>query len=148
MKKGKSIKLLSHRDFKINYGTVDSKNLKSIYINIQTWAEPKVDINYPTREVNYLSRSIKHTVLNSINKNIFNDKFIVDLDLRSSGIQSNKKSFLNLECYLYPKEIVTDFKDYELKNSIKKLIDSIIKENFTKNNTFNFTLTKKEIEKV
>lgn len=148
MKKGKSIKLLSHRDFKINYGTVDSKNLKSIYINIQTWAEPKVDIDYPTREVNYLSRSIKHTVLNSINKNIFNDKFIVDLDLRSSGIQSNKKSFLNLECYLYPKEIVTDFKDYELKNSIKKLIDSIIKENFTKNNTFNFTLTKKEIEKV
>ena len=148
MKKGKSVKLLSHRDFKINYGTVDSKNLKSIYINIQTWAEPKVDINYPTREVNYLSRSIKHTVLNSINKNIFNDKFIVDLDLRSSGIQSNKKSFLNLECYLYPKEIVTDFKDYELKNSIKKLIDSIIKENFTKNNTFNFTLTKKEIEKV
>lgn len=148
MKKGKSIKLLSHRDFKINYGTVDSKNLKSIYINIQTWAEPKVDINYPTREVNYLSRSIKHTVLNSVNKNIFNDKFIVDLDLRSSGIQSNKKSFLNLECYLYPKEIVTDFKEYELKNSIKELIDSVIKENFTKNNTFNFTLTKKEIEKV
>jgi Leucine-rich repeat (LRR) protein len=30
MKKGKSVKLLSHRDFKINYGTVDNKNLKSI----------------------------------------------------------------------------------------------------------------------
>ena len=148
MKKGKSIKLLSHRDFKINYGTVDSKNLKSIYINIQTWAEPKVDINYPTRVVNSLSRSIKHTVLNSIDKDIFNDKFIVDLDLRSSGIQSNKKSFLNLECYLYPKDIVIEFKDYGLKNSIKKIIDSVINENFTKNNTFNFTLTKKEIEKV
>ena len=148
MKKGKSVKLLSHRDFKINYGTVDSKNLKSIYINIQTWAEPKVDINYPTRVVNSLSRSIKHTVLNSIDENIFNNKFIVDLDLRSSGIQSNKKSFLNLECYLYPKDIVIEFKDYGLKNSIKKIIDSVINENFTKNNTFNFTLTKKEIEKV
>ena len=148
MKKGKSVKLLSHRDFKINYGTVDSKTLKSIYINIQTWAEPKVDIDYPTRVVNSLSRSIKHTVLNSIDKDIFNDKFIVDLDLRSSGIQSNKKSFLNLECYLYPKDIVIEFKDYELKNSIKKIIDSVINENFTKNNTFNFTLTKKEIEKV
>ena len=148
MKKGKSVKLLSHRDFKINYGTVDSKTLKSIYINIQTWAEPKVDIDYPTRVVNSLSRSIKHTVLNSIDKDIFNDKFIVDLDLRSSGIQSNKKSFLNLECYLYPKDIVIEFKDYGLKNSIKKIIDSVINENFTKNNTFNFTLTKKEIEKV
>ena len=148
MKKGKSVKLLSHRDFKINYGTVDSKTLKSIYINIQTWAEPKVDIDYPTRVVNSLSRSIKHTVLNSIDKDIFNNKFIVDLDLRSSGIQSNKKSFLNLECYLYPKDIVIEFKDYGLKNSIKKIIDSVINENFTKNNTFNFTLTKKEIEKV
>lgn len=148
MKKGKSVKLLSHRDFKINYGTVDSKNLKSIYINIQTWAEPKVQIDSPTRVVNQFSRSIKHTVLESINENLFNDKFIVDLDLRSSGIQSNKKSFLNLECYLYLKDIIIDFKDYELKNSIKNLTDSIIKENFTKNDTFNFTLTKKEIEQV
>ena len=148
MKKGKTININQYDSIKTFYGTVDSKELKSIYINIQTWAEPKVDIDYPTRVVNSLSRSIKHTVLNSIDKDIFNDKFIVDLDLRSSGIQSNKKSFLNLECYLYLKEIVVDFKDYELKNSIKKLTDSIIKENFTKNNIFNFTLTKKEIEQV
>ena len=92
MKKGKSAKLSGYRSYKVNYGTVDAKNLKSIYLNIQTWAEPKDEIESPNREVNNLSRSIKHTVLEYIDKEIYDDKFIVDLDLRCSGIQKNKKS--------------------------------------------------------
>ena len=63
MKKGKSVKLNLFNPIKSVYGTVDSKNLKSIYLNIQTWAEPKDDIEYPLRVINNLSRSIKHTVL-------------------------------------------------------------------------------------
>ena len=143
MKKGKSTKLSGYRNYKVNYGTVDSKNLKSIYINIQTWVEPKIEIESPNRVVNNLSRSIKHSVLESINTNIFEDKFIVDLDLRSSGIKLNKRSFLNLECYLYLKELDNDFKSLELKNSIKSISNEIIKSNFIKNEEFNFTLTKK-----
>ena len=114
MKKGKSSKLTGYRSYKVNYGTVDSKNLKSIYLNIQTWAEPKTDITSPNREVNNLSRSIKHSVLENINKDLYEDKFIVDLDLRCSGIQINKKSFLNLECYFYLKELGNDFKSKEI----------------------------------
>lgn len=148
MKKGKSAKLSGYRNYKVNYGTVDSKNLKSIYINIQTWAEPKIEIESPNRVVNNLSRSIKHSVLESINTSIFEDKFIVDLDLRSSGIQLNKKSFLNLECYLYLKEPDNDFKSIDLKHSIKSISDEIIKKNFIKNEDFSFTLTKKQTSKV
>lgn len=143
MKKGKSAKLSGYRSFKINYGTVDSKQLKSIYLNIQTWAEPKFEILSPINSVNNLSREIKYTVLDNINSNVFNDKFIVDLDLRSSGIQKGKKSFLNLECYFYLKSLNIDFKSSELKQEIKNLTDNIIKNNFTKNKTFSFYLTKK-----
>jgi hypothetical protein len=144
MKKGKSAKLSGYRSYKVNYGTVDSKNLKSIYLNIQTWAEPKEEIESPNREVNNLSRSIKHTVLEYIDKEIYDDKFIVDLDLRCSGIQKNKKSFLNLECYFYLNEVGIDFKSKEIKNSIKKVTDSIIKNNFRDNDIFKFSLTKKQ----
>jgi len=144
MKKGKSAKLSGYRSYKVNYGTVDAKNLKSIYLNIQTWAEPKDEIESPNREVNNLSRSIKHTVLEYIDKEIYDDKFIVDLDLRCSGIQKNKKSFLNLECYFYLNEVGIDFKSKEIKNSIKKVTDSIIKNNFRDNDTFKFSLTKKQ----
>jgi hypothetical protein len=41
MKKGKTIKLSGYRTFKSHYGTIDSTNLKSIFINIQSWVEPK-----------------------------------------------------------------------------------------------------------
>jgi len=145
MKKGKSSKLTGYRSYKVNYGTVDSKNLKSIYLNIQTWAEPKTDITSPNREVNNLSRSIKHSVLENINKDLYEDKFIVDLDLRCSGIQINKKSFLNLECYFYLKELGNDFKSKEIKDSIKQITNSIIKNNFIKNEIFKFSLTKKQL---
>jgi hypothetical protein len=142
MKKGKNLKITGHKSFKVNYGTVDSKNLKSIYLNIQTWAEPKIEILTPIRSVNLLSREIKHTIYNILDKNIFDEKFIVDLDLRSSGIQLGKKSFLNLECILYPKN-EEDFKSYRLKNEIKKICDSIIKYNFLNSQVYSFTLTKK-----
>lgn len=145
MKKGKSSKLTGYRSYKVNYGTVDSKNLKSIYLNIQTWAEPKTDITSPNREVNNLSRSIKHSVLENIDKDLYEDKFIVDLDLRCSGIQINKKSFLNLECYFYLKELGNDFKSKEIKDSIKQITNSIIKNNFIKNEIFKFSLTKKQL---
>jgi hypothetical protein len=143
MKKGKNSKLTSHRSFKTYYGTVDSKNLKSIYLTIQTWAEPKKEINSPIRSVNLLSRQIKHSVYDVLDKNFFSEKFIVDLDLRSSGIQFGKKSFLNLECFFYL-NVPVDFKSLTLKNEIKKISDYIIKTNFIDSPIYDFTLTKKE----
>ena len=100
MKKGKSSKLTGYRSYKVNYGTVDSKNLKSIYLNIQSWVEPKgLEMDW-IRPVSILNKNIKSTLGEVINKDLFNDKFIVDLDLRSSGIQVNKKSFLNFKSTL------------------------------------------------
>lgn len=144
MKKGKSLKLTGYRAYKINYGTVDAKNLKSVYLNIQTWVEPKYEIDSPSRIVNNLSRMIKHTVLDCINKSLFEEKFIIDLDLRSSGIQYGKKSFLNLECYFYIKEDNIDFKSKYLKDNLKLVTDNIIQNNFNNNQNFYFTLTKKQ----
>ena len=46
MKKGKTNKLTGFRTFKSQYGTIDSTNLKSIYLNIQTWVEPKQEPEY------------------------------------------------------------------------------------------------------
>ncbi len=103
MKKGKTSFLQGFKTAKIVYGTVDSIKLKSLYLNIQTWVEPIYESDNWTRTVLNLSRSVKHSIYESINKTIFNDKFIVDLDLRSSGLNPNKKSFMNLEINFYLK---------------------------------------------
>lgn len=141
MKKGKTSKINSFESLKVNYGTVDSKNLKSIYINIQSWVNPKIISENWNRIVCNLSREIKHSVYNNIDRSLFEEKTIVDLDLRTSGIVYGKKSFLNLEINLYTTEEI-DFKSYRVKESIKKMVQKINSENFKNNQYFDFTLTK------
>ena len=48
-----------------------------------------------------IKRQILHTLLEILDFKTFERKQIVDLDLRTSGIQKNKKSFLNLEITLF-----------------------------------------------
>jgi hypothetical protein len=139
MKKGKSVKLNLYNPIKSVYGTVDSKNLKSLYINIQSWVTPKFDHDNWNRVVCNLSRDIKHSVFNSINHELFKEQSIVDLDLRTSGISHGKKSFLNLEVNLYTNSEI-DFKSPEVKDSVK----NIFKENVIQNKYFEFSPSKND----
>lgn len=141
MKKGKTIKLNGYRSFKSHFGTIDSTNLKSIFINIQTWAEPKDEVENWNRVILNMTRSVKHSVLENLNKEYFDTKFIVDLDLRTSGLQIKKKSFLNLEINLFLINKI-DFKSPKLKKLVKSLIKSIYGDIINKNTYFKFYLTK------
>ena len=148
MKKGKSVKLNIYNPIKSTYGTVDSKNLKSIYINIQSWVSPKTDLENWNRIVCNLNREIKHSVFSSIPTEFFMERSIVDLDLRVSGISHGKKSFFNLEVNLYVKSQL-DFKSKDVKESVKNIVKTIFKENISNNKYFSFSLTKKpEVNKV
>lgn len=142
MKKGKSVKLNLFNPIKSMYGTVDSKNLKSVFINIQSWVTPKQEMDNWNRIVGNLSRQIKHSVLESNKSEIFLTKTIIDLDLRVSGISAGKKSFFNLEVNLFANEIL-DFKSEKLKKEIRTIIKSIYQNNIEKNNYFEFSKSKK-----
>jgi hypothetical protein len=142
MKKGKTSQIQGFKTAKVIYGTVDSVNFKSVYLNIQTWVDPKINSENWNRIVLNLSRAIKHSVLDSLDKILFDSKFIVDLDLRSSGLQKGKKSFLNLEINLYLKELITDFKSIKLRDELKQMVKNVIQYGFSKNEYFKFHLTK------
>lgn len=143
MKKGKTSQIHGFKTAKIIYGTVDSMSLKSLYLNIQTWVEPIYESNNWTRTVLNMSRGIKHSVYESLDKTIFDTNFIVDLDLRSSGLTTGKKSFMNLEINFFIIQIGMDFKSDEIKNSLKEIINQIFSDNFLENENFKFYLTKK-----
>ena len=143
MKKGKTSNITGFKTAKIIYGTVDSVELKSLYLNIQTWVEPIVDSDNWSRTVLNLSRAIKHSIYDSLDKKIFDTKFIVDLDLRSSGLKYGKKSFMNLEINFFIIQPGIDFKDDEIKNSLINITSKIFTDNFNNNEYFNFYLTKK-----
>ena len=146
MKKGKTTKLDGFNNSKIIYGTVDSIKLKSLYLNIQTWVNPKEQHDNWNRIVLNLSRSIKHSVLESMDKLLFDKTFIVDLDLRPSGMALGKKSFMNLEINFYMKDENVDFKSKRLKNALIKVIEKIYNDNIDNNQYFTFHLTKSKKE--
>ena len=101
MKKGKTSKLNVFDNAKCFYGTVDSKELKSIYIVIQSWIEPRKEVNNWDRVAGNLKRQIQHNLIECVDSLTFHKNSIVDLDLRTSGIQLNKRSFMNLEITLF-----------------------------------------------
>lgn len=144
MKKGKSVKLNLYNPIKSLYGTVDSKDLKSVYINIQSWVTPKYETDNWNRIVCNLSREIKHSVYNSIDTKIFLEKSIVDLDLRTSGISHGKKSFFNLEVNLYTISEI-DFKCPKIKESVRFIVKNIFKNNIQENQYLDFSISKKTI---
>jgi hypothetical protein len=141
MKKGKSCEIKGFKKIKCKYGTVDSKNLKSFYLNIQSWVEPKNEETNWDRIISILIRNIKNTVNEILNLDFLDNKIIVDLDLRSSGISLGKKSFMNLEITFFIKKQI-DFKSPIIKEFVKKTIDVINQDIFKYNNYFNFYLTK------
>jgi hypothetical protein len=143
MKKGKTSQLKGFKTAKVLYGTVDSVKLKSLYLNIQTWVEPIEECENWNRTVLNMSRNIKHSIYDSIDRKIFDDNFIVDLDLRSSGLNLGKKSFMNLEINFYLLQDGFDFKSNELKEMLKQITQQIFINNFSNNEYFDFYLTKK-----
>jgi hypothetical protein len=142
MKKGKTSPIVGFKNAKVIYGTVDSINFKSVYLNIQTWVEPITESENWSRVVLNLSRAIRHTIYEILDRNIFEDNFIVDLDLRASGLVVGKKSFLNLEVNLYFKDVILDFKSKKLKDLLKKMTKEIMSSNFSNNQYFKLHLRK------
>ena len=142
MKKGKTSKLNVFDDAKCHYGTVDSKELKSIYIVLQTWVEPKSEEDNWTKITGLIKRQILHTLLEVVDSSTFERKQIVDLDLRTSGIQKNKKSFLNLEITLFVHDKTIDFKSLILRSKIKKIVSSIYHDDLKNSKYFILSRTK------
>jgi len=141
MKKGKSSKLNIFENAKCSYGTVDAQNLKSIYISIQSWVEPTVDSDNWNRINGNLNRNIKHNLLECVDNLIFEPHNIVDLDLRTSGIQLGKKSFMNLEITLFLKEHM-DFKSIILRDRVKQICKSVYNDELMSSDFFTLSKTK------
>ena len=144
MKKGKTSRIVGFNNSKVSYGTVDSKNFKSVYLNLQSWVSPKQSYDNWERIVSNFSRQIKHTIFEILDPTFFKDNYIVDLDLRTSGIQVGKKSFMNLEINLFTKNEL-DFKSMIVKDSVKKIIKEIYKNCIIRNTKFLFSSSKNPI---
>lgn len=141
MKTGKYIVLGDHENVKIGYGTVDFKNLKTIYLKFNAWVEPENDEDDYLSIINKTRRKIKNNIF-SLNTHFFKRECIVDLDIRTKGIKKDKRSFMNLEITLFvdrPFEIKTP----QIKDIIKTIMTNIVDDDLSDKKLFNFHKNKK-----
>jgi hypothetical protein len=145
MKKGKTSKLDLFQDAKCYYGSVDATELKSIYLVLQTWVKPTQERDSWERVVGTISRTIKHKVLEVHNKSLFKEHFIVDLDLRTSGIKVDKASFLNLEITFFTKENI-EFKSDKLSNELNHILKEVHNNVLGKSKYFTIQYSKNKLK--
>jgi len=143
-KKGKKILIDVHSNYKTVSGTVDNTTPKSVYVSISSWANPKIeesDINYD-KILSKINNKIRKSVNSNLSNNLFNKKkYIVDFDMKSSGIRYGKKSFMNCEITLYQK-LKLKLNETPLQTELKNIILNVIDEVFKDNIYFSFEKTK------
>ncbi len=140
MKKGKFIPVGEYNNVKIGYGTVDYKNLKTIYIQLSSWTQP-TDEGYDYDRLLQKNRKSIKSLFFSLKNEYFKPECIVDLDIKTGGIKVNKRSFMDLEITLFVNKTF-DVRSNEIKeivfNSSKTIIDTILVDD----TLFNFFPTK------
>jgi hypothetical protein len=140
MKIGKYIPLGEYKNVKIGYGTVDHKNLKTIYLKLNSWVQPfNEDGDYPS--LIGQSRKIIKKQIYDLSCEKFKQQSIVDLDIKTKGIKLDKRSFMNLEVTLFVNDQF-DVKSKETKEYMKNVIINIIDNSLTNKTLFNFHKTK------
>lgn len=141
MKTGKYIPLGTYNEVKIGYGTVDFKNLKTIYLKLNSWVQPENETDDFDQTIHKSRRKVKEMIFNQRSP-FFKQQSIVDLDIRTKGIKLEKRSFMNLEITLYVDKQF-DVKSKEIKNYIKDLLYSIVEDGLSDKKLFNFFKSKK-----
>jgi hypothetical protein len=141
MKTGKYIPLGTYNDVKIGYGTVDFKNLKTIYLRLNSWVQAENETDDFDHMIHKSRRKVKEIIYNLKNP-YFKQQSIVDLDIRTKGIKLEKRSFMNLEITLYVDKQF-DVKSKEIKNNVKDILSMVIEDGLSDKNLFNFYKSKK-----
>ena len=145
MKRGKELNLTLNHNYKTSVGTVDNKNPKSVYINISTWGEPIFEVedkkNYENK-INKIRRDVRQSLFTNLDGSLFKTKStIVDLDLRSSGISNDKRSFMCCEAVMFQKKMLP-VNSSEMKDELEVLCGRILHDVLETNDDFSFHLKK------
>jgi len=140
MKRGKEMKIETSHQYNIVSGTVDTKNPKSVYIQISAWGKPKEDmVDDYEPIIKRKSKRVKRKLFEVLDdNNFYKTKSIVDFNMASSGINFNKKSFMSVEMTLFKKEPLLSINSEEMKPILEGISEKIINDVFEKDETFKF----------
>ena len=125
MGQGKLLTISENHKRRFKLGTMDKRDPKSFYLNLSSWVKPKSE-DVPSSLINSLRRGIN----DAVRRSGLPKSYIVDLDLRESGVRLGKRSFMSCEITFLGN--FTEFNSPAMKSQVDELstsIDSFISSN-------------------
>jgi len=123
MNRGKILTKNTNENFNIKYGTIDNKQIKSIYLNFTSWIHLNGYYDETDKSIiKKLKKNIHTVVYENLDESVFLKKLIItDLDIRESGLRNKRQTYMSLDVNLYQQNNF-NFKEKKLTNEIEKLI--------------------------
>lgn len=93
-----SEKKIENKDFKVKIGTTNKLNPLVIYVEGRAFISPTEDKDSYTRDISEIKHALKVSISDHLHaSDDFDNKYIVDFQVATNGIQVNKKSFLSFQ---------------------------------------------------
>jgi len=138
-----------NNNINVMFGSVDKNNPKTVYIKFSGWGNTidfDEDLEYKTI-IRKITKEIKRYIYFNIKPNLFNREMtMVDMDMRESGISSEKSSFMSCEITLFQMNNFLLDSDI-LKDEMIRLIKHVCEEILNKDLYFKFYKHKKQAKK-
>lgn len=145
MKLGKEINVKQNKNFRTSYGTIDNKNLKTIYVKVATWITPITEMDDYSSSVLKLRRSIKNCISQNLNPLLFrSDIYIVDIDVKKARLAFNRANYLSVDVTLFVKNGGSILSSV-IKMDTTRLI-GLITDTISRHNDFEYSYRKENYE--
>lgn len=96
-----SYKTIENDKFKVKLGTINRKNPSVVYVECGGYITPTIDKDDYENDAFLLRKNFNKNLRdNLLTSPLFENKFICDFDIRTSGLKKNKKSFVSIQYHL------------------------------------------------
>ena len=122
-----SEKLIQNPNFKVKIGTTNKKKPNTIYIELGTYITPTKDLESYKEYICCFDKNTKHFINNLIdNKKTCDKNFILITDIAEDRIETNKKSYLDLQIFLKPTNVEKNTFSYLVKDIYTNYVIDIL----------------------
>lgn len=136
-------KKIENENFRLKIGTTNKINPLVVYIEGRTFICPSFEKDDYSKEISEIKRSLSQSISRNIKSSSrFDDKYIMDFQVASSGVAKGKKSFLSFQFLLRQnKDEVLNLKELKeqeidtINNIVGALQESILTHNFSLSKT-------------
>lgn len=139
-------KRIEHEKFNLKIGTTNRNNPLVVYVEGKTFISPTVEKNSYNCDISDIKKNLNRFISNELKSStMFEENHILDFQVAQSGINVNKKSFLNFQ-FLFKQKKDKIMKIKDIKEKSKPFIYDILShlEESIVNHDFSISKTKKQ----